>query len=73
LDGVLANKKYLVGEKVTIADFSFVPWDFALPFLLNGFELSLEEVGKNTRTLPDGKKAFANSRLLRRRSSARVR
>jgi glutathione S-transferase len=45
LDGVLANKKYLVGEKVTIADFSFVAWDIALPYLLDGFELTLQELG----------------------------
>jgi len=36
LDGVLANKKYLVGEKATIADFSFIPWDNAIPWILTG-------------------------------------
>ena len=27
LDGVLAKQKYLVGDKVTIADLSFIPWN----------------------------------------------
>ena len=27
LDGVLANRKYLVGDKLTIADIAFVPWN----------------------------------------------
>jgi len=27
LDGVLSKQKYLVGDKVTIADLSFIPWN----------------------------------------------
>ena len=27
LDSVLSKQKYLVGDKVTIADLSFVPWN----------------------------------------------
>ena len=27
LDAVLSKQKYLVGDKVTIADLSFVPWN----------------------------------------------
>lgn len=27
LDNALAGKKYLVGDKLTIVDLSFVPWD----------------------------------------------
>jgi glutathione S-transferase len=27
LDSVLAKQKYLVGDKVTIADLSFIPWN----------------------------------------------
>ena len=30
LDEVLAKQKYLVGEKVTIADLSFIPWNVAV-------------------------------------------
>ena len=30
LDGVLSNQKYLVGDKVTIADLSFIPWNSAV-------------------------------------------
>jgi glutathione S-transferase len=35
LDGVLANKKYLVGDKPTIADFVWVPWNKMLGWLLS--------------------------------------
>jgi glutathione S-transferase len=43
LDTVLAEKEYLVGNKVTIADISFVPWNFALRSLLpEDSELSKE-------------------------------
>jgi glutathione S-transferase len=34
LDGVLAEREYLVGNKVTIADISFVPWHLVLGYLL---------------------------------------
>ena len=27
LDAVLSNQKYLVGDKLTVADLSFVPWN----------------------------------------------
>ena len=27
LDGVLSKQEYLVGDKVTIADLSFIPWN----------------------------------------------
>ena len=30
LDTVLSNQKYLVGDKVTIADLSFIPWNMAV-------------------------------------------
>jgi len=42
LDGVLASRKYLVGDKPTVADFVFYPWDSALPFVLTGLELETE-------------------------------
>lgn len=32
LDGILADKEYLVGGKVSYADLSFVPWNWALGF-----------------------------------------
>jgi len=35
LDGVLAEKKYLVGDKPTIADFVFVPWNKMTGWLLS--------------------------------------
>ena len=30
LDSVLSKQKYLVGDKVTIADISFIPWNAAV-------------------------------------------
>ena len=27
LDAVLSNQKYLVGDKLTVADLSFIPWN----------------------------------------------
>jgi len=36
LDSALANRKYLVGDKLTIADIAFVPWDMNIAFLLGG-------------------------------------
>lgn len=30
LDDVLSKQKYLVGDKVTIADLSFIPWNSAV-------------------------------------------
>ena len=30
LDSVLSKQKYLVGDKVTIADLSFIPWNAAI-------------------------------------------
>ena len=44
LDDVLAKKQYLVGDKPTIADFSFVPWNLLIPFLLDGAEVGAEAV-----------------------------
>lgn len=32
----LEGKEYLVGNKVTIADLSFIPWDMALDMILFG-------------------------------------
>jgi len=50
LDGVLANKKYLVGDKPTIADFAWVPWNKMLGWFLSMGEGSTynEEVKKLT-------------------------
>jgi len=31
LESVLSKQKYLVGDKVTIADLSFIPWNAAVP------------------------------------------
>jgi glutathione S-transferase len=31
LDTVLKDRKYLVGDKLTIADLVFVPWNFLIP------------------------------------------
>jgi len=42
LDGVLADKKYLVGGKPTIADLSFVIWNTVLPLLLEESEAARE-------------------------------
>lgn len=35
LNTVLAKKDYLVGDKATYADLSFVPWFQLLPFIFN--------------------------------------
>ena len=43
LDGVLAKQKYLVGDKPTIADFAFIPWDQMIPWLLGGSSVSLDK------------------------------
>ena len=42
LDTVLSNQKYLVGDKVTIADLSFIPWNMAVATRLVP-DLDLEE------------------------------
>lgn len=38
LNRALEGKEYLVGEKPTIADLSFVPWDLALDAIMIGDE-----------------------------------
>lgn len=43
LDGVLANKEYLVGGKLTIADLSFVPWNVNAATRLLGAEFKIEK------------------------------
>jgi len=39
LDTVLSNQKYLVGDKVTIADLSFIPWNMAVARLVPDLDL----------------------------------
>jgi len=46
LDEVLANQDYLVGDKPSIADFTFVLWNMSLDFLLGRSELSEDELKK---------------------------
>ncbi|KAG9246796.1 glutathione S-transferase [Calycina marina] len=46
LNKALTGKKYLVGEKCTIADISFVPWNEMLGFIL-GDKLASWDVEKN--------------------------
>ena len=41
---MLAKRQYLVGDKPTIADFSFLPWNIVIPILLDGAEMGAEEV-----------------------------
>ncbi|RPD62373.1 glutathione S-transferase C-terminal-like protein [Lentinus tigrinus ALCF2SS1-7] len=44
LDSVLSKREWLVGDKCTIADLSFVPWDLtALKFLMTDYEGFSEE------------------------------
>jgi len=43
LDGVLANQKYLVGDKATIADMSFVPWNAGADFLVGSSDIDLKK------------------------------
>ena len=42
LDGILATRKYLVGEKMTYADLSFVMWNF---FIENCVEPGSWDIG----------------------------
>lgn len=63
LDQELEGKTYLVGEKCTLADLAFVPWDLALDFVLEG--------DREANTLELRRKLFPNwfewhSRLLER-------
>ncbi|KZF23494.1 glutathione S-transferase Ure2-like protein [Xylona heveae TC161] len=41
LDHALEGKQYLVGEKCTYADISFVSWNSLLPWLLTGVEVDI--------------------------------
>jgi len=43
LDGVLSKQQYLVGDKVTIADLSFIPWNVAAV----GWVIPDIDIGKN--------------------------
>ncbi|RPA90165.1 glutathione S-transferase [Choiromyces venosus 120613-1] len=49
LDTWLADKEYLVGGRLSLADFAFVPWHEALPFLeneeLNGWKKEFPNAG----------------------------
>jgi glutathione S-transferase len=42
LNSVLEGKEYLVGNKVTIADLSFITWDATIPFILTDAKLDEE-------------------------------
>jgi glutathione S-transferase len=42
IDGHLAEKDHLVGNKVTLADISFIPWNRALGFVLGDTEYAKE-------------------------------
>jgi len=70
LDGVLVNQKYLVGNKITIADISFYAWDYPLlnpPHLLGDspFEAELQQYKnflrwhKEVEQLESVKKAYS--------------
>jgi len=43
LNNVLAGKEYLVGDKCTIADLSFVTWDQMVPWIFTDVELNIEK------------------------------
>lgn len=67
LDGVLATRDYLVGDKVTYADLAFVPWFALVPFIFSGEEIDLGKeypnYGRWLKSLldrPAVKKAFAD-------------
>ncbi|KAH9810468.1 glutathione S-transferase [Melampsora americana] len=42
LDSVLSKQEWLIGEKFTIADLSFIPWHFAAIKILDGTDFSKE-------------------------------
>ena len=41
LDSVLSKQKYLVGDKVTVADLIFIPWNSYAGRLLEGSDIDL--------------------------------
>jgi len=41
LDSVLAKQKYLVGDKASVADLIFIPWNQTATRLLEGSEIDL--------------------------------
>jgi len=43
LDKVLEGKTYLVGDKCTIADLAFIPWEKLVPTILAGQDVDLEK------------------------------
>ena len=47
LDGLLSDKEYLVGNKCSYADISFIPWYMMMPFLDDKGELELEKNNPN--------------------------
>ena len=65
LDAVLAEQKYLVGDKVTVADLIFIPWNKIAQRLLEGSDIDLEKYTHYQRwnqeilTRPAVKKCFA--------------
>jgi len=55
LDGVLASRPYLLGDKLTIADLTFIPWNVRLPVRINGSPFEEELAGyKNTLKWHEG-------------------
>ena len=45
LDGVLASRPYLLGDKLTIADLTFIPWNTRLPVWVKGSPFEEELAG----------------------------
>lgn len=52
VDRALKGKEYLVGDKITLADLAYIPWDLALDTILLGDEESA--------TAEDRKKLWPN-------------
>jgi len=42
LDKALEGKKFLVGDKLTIADISFIPWQIIVPYLAEGSDIETQ-------------------------------
>ncbi|PKK49333.1 hypothetical protein CI102_5383 [Trichoderma harzianum] len=46
VDRALKGKEYLVGDKITLADLAYIPWDLALDTVLQGDEESATAEGR---------------------------
>ena len=53
LDGVLAGKEYLVGDKFSYADLAFIPWYWLLISFEEAFKKQVEDENPNFKAWND--------------------